>query len=177
MARTAPPMAAPAHPEGAHSLTLKTPLLKQISPGAQPLMGPRRKIYKHVHAVSPDKYNVLRHTQGPVVPGGLRKYTSHSPQYPTENCSHLFELPSSKVRARICGDDPTEGSSPFDPLHAEGSKALKPHPQKSVFQPTSDGAQTGPQGRQRHLRASLVPVGPHPVHRAPPPKMAHLPRG
>jgi len=42
-------------------------------------MGPRRKIYKQVHAVSPDKYSDLRHTQGPVVPGGLRKYTSHDP--------------------------------------------------------------------------------------------------
>jgi len=36
----------------------------------------RRKIYKQVHAVSPDQYNDVRLTHRPVVPGGLRKYTS-----------------------------------------------------------------------------------------------------
>jgi len=47
----------------------------------------------------------------------------------------------------------------------------------SELQPTSDGAKTGSQGCQRHLRASMLPVWPHLVDHARPPEWPFWPRG
>ena len=85
-------------------------------------MGPRRKIYKQVHAVSTDKYNDLRHTQGPVVPGGLRKYTSHPRAAPHPRTARAGRAAASPPRP---GEDPASKAS-RSPLRPRGAS----HPNK-----------------------------------------------
>jgi len=90
--------------------------------------------------VSPHKYNDLRLTQGPIVLGGLQKYTSHSPQYRRDNCSHSVECPSSKVCARLSGDDVTEGSKALlTPFMQRGLQPFSPMSRGWLFNPPPMG--------------------------------------